>query len=123
MDRKDETTNQNKPRRRRGGQPGNKNALKHGLYQQEVWAGVAPRQPAAEPPDHTAGLLAEVTMLRILIRRLFDSSNSEESTGTLIEVLRALGVATARMRLVAIEKDGERLLGEYTFNHTPTRPA
>ncbi len=36
-----------------------------------------------------------------------------------IDALRALGVSTTRMRLVAVEKDGERLLGEYTFHHTP----
>ena len=33
---------------------------------------------------------------------------------------RALGSVALRFRLVALEGPGERVLGEYTFNHTPT---
>jgi len=29
-----------------------------------------------------------------------------------------VGVATARIRLVAVEDGGDRMLGEYNFNHT-----
>lgn len=36
-----------------------------------------------------------------------------------IDALRRLGVSTMRVRLVAVEAGGERVLGEYTFNHTP----
>ena len=36
-----------------------------------------------------------------------------------IDALRELGVATARIRLVAVEDGGDRMLGEYNFNHTP----
>lgn len=35
--------------------------------------------------------------------------------------IRALGDGVMRMRLVAREEQGERLLGEYTFVHSPTR--
>jgi hypothetical protein len=35
--------------------------------------------------------------------------------------LRALGRSVMRVRLLAQEEEGERLLGEYTFAHTPTR--
>jgi Putative zinc-finger len=35
-------------------------------------------------------------------------------------MLRGLGVARQRMRLVAVEGMGERVVGEYTFNHSPT---
>ncbi len=35
--------------------------------------------------------------------------------------LRALGHSVIRVRLVAQEERGERLLGEYTFAHSPTR--
>lgn len=35
--------------------------------------------------------------------------------------MRALGPTVLRMRLLAQETSGERLLGEYTFAHTPTR--
>ena len=36
--------------------------------------------------------------------------------------LRALGPSVLRVRLLAHEETGERLLGEYTFAHSPTRP-
>jgi hypothetical protein len=36
-----------------------------------------------------------------------------------IDVVRALPACVLRLRLVAPEADGERLLGEYTFVHTP----
>lgn len=35
--------------------------------------------------------------------------------------MRALGDGVMRVRLVASEESGERLLGEYTFAHSPTR--
>jgi hypothetical protein len=34
--------------------------------------------------------------------------------------LRAMGSNVTRLRLVATEPDGDRLLGEYTFAHTPS---
>lgn len=34
--------------------------------------------------------------------------------------LRSLGVAQQRIRLLALEGSSERLLGEYTFNHSPS---
>jgi hypothetical protein len=37
-----------------------------------------------------------------------------------IDVLRALPATTLRVRLVAVENNGERTLGEYRFNHTPS---
>lgn len=33
--------------------------------------------------------------------------------------LRALPASTSRLRLVAVDASGERVIGEYTFNHTP----
>jgi hypothetical protein len=38
---------------------------------------------------------------------------------TRIDALRALPATTLRMRLLAVDNDGERTIGEYTFNHTP----
>jgi hypothetical protein len=35
--------------------------------------------------------------------------------------MRALGRSRMRMRVVSPEAGGDRLLGEYTFDHTPTR--
>ena len=101
MDNSNES-NQKPAARRRGGQPGNHNALKHGLYTQEVWSELKPRKTAgeAEAGLEATDLLAEVAMLRSLIRRLFVSAWSEESTGGLIEVLRALGVASTRLAVL-----------------------
>jgi hypothetical protein len=36
--------------------------------------------------------------------------------------VRTLGAARQRMRLMAVDKSSERLLGEYTFNHSPYDP-
>jgi hypothetical protein len=36
-----------------------------------------------------------------------------------IAMLRGLSVATLRVRLLAVDADGEHTLGDYTFNHTP----
>jgi hypothetical protein len=35
-------------------------------------------------------------------------------------VIRALPATTLRARVLAVADDGERVLGEYTFNHTPS---
>jgi hypothetical protein len=39
-----------------------------------------------------------------------------------IGLLRALPATTLRMRLLAVDDDSERTLGEYTFHHTPWPP-
>jgi hypothetical protein len=36
-----------------------------------------------------------------------------------MDELRAMPASVERMRLVSVEPQGERLLGEYTFNHSP----
>jgi Putative zinc-finger len=55
--------------------------------------------------------------------RLEDIPFIAESGGVLlstgIDALRALPAVDLRVRLLAIDHDGERTLGEYTFNHTP----
>jgi hypothetical protein len=48
----------------------------------------------------------------------------DAATGTLAVVpsaafLRTVQVAQQRMRLVAVEGEGERVVGDYTFNHSP----
>lgn len=37
-----------------------------------------------------------------------------------MDILRSLPKSTLRVRLLAIEPQGERVVGEYTFNHTPS---
>jgi Putative zinc-finger len=52
----------------------------------------------------------------------FDAAAGEVVIAERMEVMRALPASTARMRLLAMAPSGERLVGEYTFHHTPHRP-
>jgi hypothetical protein len=50
----------------------------------------------------------------------FSPSTSEIIFTERADTLRALPPTTLRVRLVSVGDEGERLLGEYTFNHTPS---
>jgi hypothetical protein len=52
----------------------------------------------------------------------FDAPAGEVVIAERMEVMRALPASTVRMRLLAMAPSGERLVGEYTFHHTPHRP-
>jgi hypothetical protein len=52
----------------------------------------------------------------------FDATAGEVVIAERMEVMRALPASTVRMRLLAMAPSGERLVGEYTFHHTPHRP-
>ena len=49
----------------------------------------------------------------------FDAAANEVTFIPPVAVLRRLNVASQRMKLLAVTADSERLLGEYTFNHSP----
>jgi hypothetical protein len=49
----------------------------------------------------------------------FDPAADEVVMVTNVTALRELGVATLRAQLLAIEQGNERVIGEYTFNHSP----
>jgi hypothetical protein len=49
----------------------------------------------------------------------FDAAAGEVVIAERMERMRALPASTLRMRLLAVAPSGERLVGEYTFNHTP----
>jgi hypothetical protein len=49
----------------------------------------------------------------------FDAAAPELIFAPPTDVLRAMPAVVERMRLVAVEPGGERLLGEYVFDHTP----
>jgi Putative zinc-finger len=53
----------------------------------------------------------------------FDASTAELIVAPAIDMLRARPASVERMRLVAVDPqgEGERALGEYTFNHSPWR--
>jgi hypothetical protein len=52
----------------------------------------------------------------------FDAAAGEVVLASRMERIRALPASTLRMRLLAVAPSGERLVGEYTFHHTPYRP-
>jgi hypothetical protein len=49
----------------------------------------------------------------------FDVAAGEVVIAPAIERIRALPASITRMRLLAVAPSGERLVGEYTFHHTP----
>lgn len=52
----------------------------------------------------------------------FDSAAGEVVLAPQSAALRSLGDAVQQVQLVAVDDTGERLLGTYTFNHSPHRP-
>ena len=93
--------------RKRGGQAGNTNALKHGFYSRHF-------KPIEDADLETAlieGLQNEVQMLRVMIRRVVDLSSKGEAAANLetaISSLNSLGIASTR--LASLLKM-ERLIG------------
>ena len=53
----------------------------------------------------------------------FDRARGEVVLTPPIQHIRKLGASTSRMRLIAVGRGPESVLGEYTFVHTPWRPA
>jgi hypothetical protein len=51
----------------------------------------------------------------------FDAAAGEVVLTPRMERVRALPASTVRYRLLAVAPSGERLVGEYTFHHTPHR--
>lgn len=49
----------------------------------------------------------------------FDSAAGEVVLAPRTDALRAASALTARVQVVAVARDGERVIGEYTFHHTP----
>ena len=77
--------------RRRGGQPGNLNALKHGFYSRQF-------QKSEIADLETAGNLnEEIGMMRVVTRRLLELARGCQDLGEMINVLGALGMAATRV--------------------------
>jgi hypothetical protein len=97
--------------RRRGGQPGNINAIKHGRY--------ARRVPIDHSPTSMASSLEEeIKMLRTETRRLFELARQAGDIDQTIKVLGALGLASIRTsRLLRAQKElgnGDKVLAIIT---------
>jgi len=96
------------PKRRRGGQPGNLNALRHGFYSIKF--------QASEIDDLentlTQGLEGEIAMMRVVTRRVLSLVDGVENLDTMINALGALGMASAK--LAGLLKTQKMLNGEDT---------
>ena len=86
-------------KRKRGGQPGNLNAIKHGRYARSV-------PPESSPASIASSLEEEINMLRTETRRLFELAHKSADIDQMIKVLGALGLASIRTsRLLEAQKE------------------
>lgn len=79
--------------RKRGGQPNNANALKHGLYARHFRTDELSDVSAAM----RNGLDDEIAMLRVVMSRVLNLAHDAEDLATLQELLGSLGVASTRL--------------------------
>jgi len=80
-------------KRKRGGQPGNLNALKHGFYSRQFRD-----QEIQDLEDvDAAGLKDEIAMMRVMARRLMEMSMGCQDLDQLVSVVGALGMASSRL--------------------------
>jgi len=93
------------PKRKRGGQPGNSNALKYGFY--------ARKYKPADLLDIDAcqftGVKDEILMMRIYIRRVIELSNDIDNLPEAVNLLRVLSLAS--MSLTRLLKTQQFLAG------------
>ena len=82
-----------KPKRRRGGQPGNLNAYKHGFYSRNFRLFEKNDLRKIANPD----LAGEINALRVAIRRLIELSDANTDTDTGIRLLSTLSLAFVRL--------------------------
>ena len=89
--------------RKRGGQPGNLNALKHGRYSRRV------REPGAE-----ADLEEEIILLSTLVRRISEMAEGPDvDLPTMLKALNVIGASIDRLaRLRQVQKE----FGEASIN-------
>ena len=104
-------TEETKFRRRRGAQPDNTNALKHGFYSRH-FRGLAEAELQAAL---SGGLDEEIAMLRVVVRQVFALANGAEQLESGVKLLGALGVASIRLaKLLQTQKelggDGDQVL-------------
>jgi uncharacterized protein YjcR len=82
-------------RRKRGGQPGNLNALKHGHYSQRL-----------QNPEADANLEREITLMRTLVQRISKQAEDPEAElDVLLKTLNTIGAAIDRLaRVLKVQK-------------------
>ena len=82
-----------KKRRKKGAQPGNLNALKHGFYSRQFQE----RELMDLEEIDAEGLENEIAMLRVMMRRLMERINHCEDLEQLNAVVGTLGMASSRL--------------------------
>jgi len=82
-----------KKRRKKGAQPGNLNALKHGFYSRQFQE----RELTDLEEIDAEGLENEIAMLRVMMRRLMERINNCEDLEQLNAVVGTLGMASSRL--------------------------
>ena len=82
-------------KRKPGGQPGNWNAFKHGFYSRRF----KPLEVRDLESVLADGLEDEISLLRVIIRRVFEFANEEENQDLSIwtAALNTLGAASTRL--------------------------
>jgi hypothetical protein len=107
------TTNNNitkNSKRKRGAQPENINALRHGFYSRLF----KPYEAKEIEDILSTSLEDEIAMLRVATRRAFELANDADDINQMIKALGALGLAAIRTsRLLKAQKelgDGEQAL-------------
>jgi hypothetical protein len=80
-------------KRKRGGQPGNTNAAKHGLYSRNFRSVELDDLPAAMAQD----LTEEIAMLRIVMARVLALAAESEDLPTTAALLGSLGHASTQL--------------------------
>ena len=91
-------------RRKRGGQPGNLNALKHGRYSRRL-----------QDPEAEANLEQEINLMRTLVRRISKQAEDPDAQlDVLLKTLNAIGAATDRLaRVMKVQKAlGEAIISD-----------
>ncbi len=84
------------PKRTRGGQPGNTNALKHGFYSRRFSDQEHCDLEASQDDD----LRSEAAMLRVVIRRVFELSENITEFEQACELLRHVSLAIGRLAAI-----------------------
>ena len=83
-------------RRRRGAQPGNTNTVKTGFYSKR-FKGTELDDLELELRE---GLVDEIGLMRVMMRRVLDAAEGETSKSDLSETLTTLGTSSTRVALL-----------------------
>jgi hypothetical protein len=92
-------------KRKRGGQPGNANALKYGFYARKY----KPADLLDLDACQFSGVKDEILMMRIYIRRVIELSNDIDNLPDAVNLLRVLSLAS--MSLTRLLKTQQFLAG------------